>query len=299
LSTAHARARRAPAAHGARAAAPFAAAAGEALDSVAMIARLFDELAAAPAAMGVTELARALGESKARVHRNLQSLKRFGLIDQESASEKYRLGWKLFQLGERAGQQFDLRERALPALKRLRDLTGQSALLAVPVNGAAQVIATADNEANVSITVKPGNRPLPHCSTQGRIALAWAEATVRDRVLALPLEALTPRSTTDAARLRRRLDLVRARLWETAADESMLGINVLGAPVLRGDGALVGIVSIIGSVQHVPAQPQPEQLAAVQGCAAALSRDFGANDYRAQGVAIPPAFERDAGSGSA
>ncbi|UUZ69216.1 helix-turn-helix domain-containing protein [Polaromonas sp. P2-4] len=38
------------------------------LDSVAVVAQLLDELAAAPAPMGVSEIARALNQSKARIH---------------------------------------------------------------------------------------------------------------------------------------------------------------------------------------------------------------------------------------
>src|SRR5437867_12751292 len=87
------------------------------LDSVAVVAQLLDELAAAPAPMGVSEIARALNQSKARIHRNLVSLKNFGLIDQDQATEKYRLGWKLFQLGERAGVQSNIRALAAPYLK--------------------------------------------------------------------------------------------------------------------------------------------------------------------------------------
>ena len=258
-----------------------------ALDSVALIARMLDELAAAPSAMGVTELARALDESKARIHRNLVSLKSFGLVDQEHTSEKYRLGWKLFQLGERAALQFDLRELAAPYLKRLRELTGQSALLSVPLNGAAQVIAAADNEGNVSITVKPGNRPAPHCSAQGRIALAFASEAQRERLLARKLIALTPQSMTDPAKIRTRLELIRKRLYEQAPNEAMTGINVLAAPVLRDGGDMVGIIGIVGSIQHVPAPPDAKQLELVQGCAAALSEMIGGTAYTALGVMAP------------
>lgn len=258
-----------------------------ALDSVALIARMLDELAVAPAAMGVTELARALGESKARIHRNLSSLKSFGLVDQENVSEKYRLGWKLFQLGERAALQFDLREMAAPYLKRLRELTGQSALLSVPLNGEALVIAAADNEANVSITVKPGNRPAPHCSAQGRIALAFASAPQRERLLGRKLAVLTPLSMTDPAKIALRLELIRKRLYEQAPNEAMTGINVLAAPVLRDGGEMVGIIGIVGSTQHVPAGPDAIQLAMVQGCAAALSEMIGGTAYAERGIAVP------------
>ena len=257
------------------------------LDSVALIARMLDELAAAPSAMGVTELARALDESKARIHRNLVSLKSFGLVDQENASEKYRLGWKLFQLGERAALQFDLRELAAPYLNRLRELTGQSALLAVPLNGEAQVIAAADNEANVSITVKPGNRPAPHCSAQGRIALAFAAPAQCERLLGRKLVALTPQSMTDPAKIRARLASIRERLFELAPGESMTGINVLAAPVLRDGGELVGIIGIVGSIQHVPESPDQRQLALVQGAAAALSGVLGGTAYVERKIAAP------------
>ena len=258
-----------------------------ALDSVALIARMLDELANAPAAMGVTELARALGESKARIHRNLFSLKSFGLVDQEHATEKYRLGWKLFQLGERAALQFDLRELAAPYLKRLRELTGQTALLSVPLNGEALVIAAADNEANVSITVKPGNRPAPHCSAQGRIALAFASDAQRERLLGRKLAALTPQSLTDSVKIRHRLDSITKRLWEQAPNEAMIGINVLAAPVLRDGGEMVGIIAIVGATQHIPAGPDPAQVALVQGCAAALSEMIGGTAYAERGIVAP------------
>jgi DNA-binding IclR family transcriptional regulator len=271
----------------ARPAAVPAHGADDALDSVALIARLLDELAMAPSPMGVTELARALGESKARVYRNLHSLKSFGLVDQERASEKYRLGWKLFQLGERAALQFDLRELSMPYLRLLRELTGQSALLSVPLNGEALVIAAADNEANVSITVKPGNRPQSHCSAQGRIALAFASEAERERLLAGELEAFTPHSITDASKIRWRLELIRKRLYEQAPNEAIAGINVLAAPVLRDGGAMVGMIGIIGAIQHVPARPDPKQLKLVQGAAAALSEAIGGTAYAERGIGVP------------
>jgi DNA-binding IclR family transcriptional regulator len=257
------------------------------LDSVALVARILDELAMAPAAMGVTEVARALGESKARIHRNLASLKLQGLVDQEQDTERYRLGWKLFQLGERAALQFDLRNLADPFLKRLRDTTGQSAVVSVPLNGEALVIAAADNDRGVCITVKPGNRPPVHCSAQGRIVLAWAPEATRKRLLGRNLVAHTPDSLTDVARIQRRLVQVRERLYDDAPGETLPGVNVLAAPIFRDSEELVGTIGIIGSVQDIASPPRQEQLALVQGCAAALSTRLGNHSYRDKGIEIP------------
>ena len=70
---------------------------------------MLNEMALARRAMRITELADKMGETKSRIHRHLATLKEMGLVELEQASEKYHLGWGLFQLGEAAGAQFDLR----------------------------------------------------------------------------------------------------------------------------------------------------------------------------------------------
>jgi DNA-binding IclR family transcriptional regulator len=266
--------------------APSAADEGS-LDSVAFVARLLDELAAAREPLGVTRLAHALDDSKARIHRYLASLRRAGLVEQDAATERYRLGWKLFQLGEAAGQQFDLRRLADGHLRRLRDLTGLTALLSVPVNGEALVIAAVESERNVCITVKPGNRPAAHCSAQGRIVLAFADDAVRERLLRRRLAAFTPHSIAQPEAVRRRLAAVRERLYEDAPNEILTGMNTLAAPILRVGDALVGTIGIVGSIQDIPSPPPREQVELVRGCAAALSAELEGTLYQARRIAVP------------
>ena len=111
------------------------------IQSVVVATRVLEALAESRAAVGVTELARRLGEPKARVHRHLSTLRTVGLVDQDGATDRYRLGWKLFQFGEAAAEQFDLRRVAEPFLMQLRDVTKETAVLAVPVNGEPLVVA--------------------------------------------------------------------------------------------------------------------------------------------------------------
>lgn len=271
--------------------APLERAAAEAddttLDSVAVVAQILDELAGARQPLGVTQLARQLEHSKARIHRYLVSLKRLGLVEQDAASERYRLGWKLFQLGEAAGQQFDLRRLADPHLRRLRDLTGLTALLSVPVNGEALVIAAVESERNVCITVKPGNRPAAHCSAQGRVVLAFADEAVQNRLLRRKLEAVTPQSIADPDAVRRRLAAIRERLYEDAPNEVLTGINTLAAPIVRDGDALVGMIGIVGSIQDIPSPALVQQVDLVRGCAAALSEMLEGTLYRTRGIPVP------------
>ncbi len=257
------------------------------LESVAVLARLLDELARAGEPLGVTQLARQTGQSKARVYRFLSSLRSQGMVDQDASTERYRLGWKLFQLGEAAASQFDLKRLADPLLRQLRDLTRLSALLSVPVNGEALVVASIEDERKVSITVRPGNRPSAHGSAQGRIALAWSPEDAQRRLLAGRLDKATPQTLTNPALLRRRLARIRERLWEDAPNETMVGMNALSAPVFRNGSELAGMIGVVGSMQDIASPPGERLVDLVRGAAAQLSATLQGTPYRERGFRPP------------
>lgn len=250
-----------------------------AVQSVLVAVRVLEALALAGAPLRVTDIARALAEPKGRMHRHLVTLCQAGLVAQDPATERYHLTWRLFEIGQAAGEQFDLKRIAEPEMHRLRDAAGQSVLLAVPSGAAPLVVHALEADNKVSITVKPGNRPPPHCSAQGRVMLAFASQAARNQALAGRLAPLTRASMTDAATIRARLALVRGRLWETAPSETLLGINVLAVPLFAADDVLVGSLGLVGSEQFVEDPPAPLQLALLHAAAAAISRSLGSDRY--------------------
>ncbi|VTU46612.1 Pectin degradation repressor protein KdgR (plasmid) [Variovorax sp. SRS16] len=251
------------------------------VEAVKVAVRVLDELALAQRAMGVTELAEALGETKPRVHRHLSTLREVGLIEQDQATDRYRLGWRVFQLGEAAGTQFDLRSRAEPYLLRLRDELKETSVLAVPINGRPMVIATTDNiYARICISVKPGNRPLPHCSALGRLTLAFSPAVLQEEMLSAPMTSETPQSMTDPARIRKRLGLIHEQFYEVCNGEMMLGVNTIAVPIFRNGDVLAGALSIVGSIQNVPNPPRRKQVETLQACAAELSAQLNSDAYQ-------------------
>jgi DNA-binding IclR family transcriptional regulator len=250
------------------------------VEAVKVAVRVLDELALAQRAMGVTELADVLGETKPRVHRHLSTLREMGLIEQDQATDRYRLGWRMFQLGEAAGTQFDLRSRAEPYLVRLRDELMETAVLAVPINGRPIVIASQDNiYARICVSVKPGNRPLPNCSALGRLTLAFSPPQLQEEVLNAPLAGETPASMVEPDGIRQRLHRVQAQFYEVCDSEMMIGVNTVAVPIFRNGDVLAGALSIIGSIQNIPNPPRRRQVEALQACAEELSVQLNSDAY--------------------
>ncbi|MBV7484588.1 IclR family transcriptional regulator [Bordetella sp. BOR01] len=250
------------------------------VEAVKVAVRVLDELALQQRPMGVTELADALGETKPRIHRHLSTLKEMGLIEQERTTDRYHLGWRVFQLGEAAGNQFDLRARAEPYMVRIRDALKETAVLAVPINGTPMVIATVENiYGRILITVKPGNRPLPHCSALGRLTLAFQPKPVIEARLAQSLQPETSLSLTDPARIRQRLDMIRRQFYEVSDGEMMIGVNTIAVPIFRNGDQLAGALAVVGSIQNIPNPPRRVQVEVLQHCAAELSSQLSSEAY--------------------
>lgn len=258
------------------------------VDAVKMSVRILDALAIARRAMGVTELAEQLSETKPRIHRHLGTLKEVGLIEQDSATERYRLGWRMFQLGEAAGNQFDLRRRAEPYLVQIRDELHQTVVLTVVTSGTPMVISTMDNiYARICVTVKPGNRPPPHCSALGRVSLAFATPREYDAMLAELEGAGVNLTAAERSKLQAQLAKIRDCFFEICSGEMMTGITTLAVPIFRDGATLAGCIAIVGSVDDIPVPADPRQVVVLHRVARELSQQLHGTAYidRAQGVA--------------
>jgi IclR family acetate operon transcriptional repressor len=260
------------------------------IQSVVMTGQIIEALAAAGQPMRLTALANHLGEPKARMYRHLSTLRHLGFVEQDAQTECYKLGLKLAQVGQAAMEQFDMRRLVEPFALRLRDLTGQTTVLSIPASGDAIVSAAWEFPNPVMISVKLGYRLPAHASAQGRITLAFSPLDLQQRVLARKLAACTPRTLTDAAKLRERLALIRKQLYEVSVDETLLGISAVGAPILNFENELVGIIAVVGTTQHVHDPVEPQQLLNLRACAKAISLKLNSTGYEGQGIPNLRAF---------
>jgi DNA-binding IclR family transcriptional regulator len=268
--------RRKPATVRKRASAAATQAAREpATETVDLSMRMLERLATSPEPMGVSELARELDASKATLYRHLQALVKHGFARQDPATQRYEAGIKLFTLGERLRDRFDVVARGRDELARLRDEAGLAATISSLVDDEVIILELTQGRSVVEFGTRPGTRLDFHASAHGKVALAFGPERLLERALRAPMKAWTPDTIHTKAALERAVAQTRKQGWATAANEVVFGVNALAAPVFDHRRQYVGAVAIVGSTQFLAAQPSREQIALVTGTAQRISRALG------------------------
>lgn len=242
--------------------------------SVTTSARILGELASSAQPLGVSELARRLGETKPRIFRHLATMRQVGFVSQEHSGDDYRLGWNIYRLGVAAAEQVGVMRVSERHMTRLRNETGETVGLAIPANGEALVVGSVQSERPIALAVRHGVVIPANSSALARVLLAFSPEDVQKRVLARAPKALSDTAITDPAQLRKRLAVVRQQWYEVASNENAYGVSTLAAPVFDHDDCIIAAVGIVAPGTAFGRTPDAQLLAAVQGCAAAISADF-------------------------
>ena len=243
----------------------------EGLQSVILTMQIVDQVARTGKGVGVTSLATALGTSKSRIHRHLQTLVQQGYVFQHEDSERYEIGHQLVSLGQAVLDNSGLIGSTRDALLALRDRLGHSAVASQVTPDGMLVIATVPGRSPIEIGVRVGSLLSFHGSAQGKVATAFSSEAFQRRVLTGELTAFTEHTITDPARLSAEYDEIRRRGWATAPNQAALGLNTLASPILDGSGAVCGTVGIVDLTQSLAADPGPEHTAAVMETARRIS----------------------------
>ena len=257
---------------------PAALDAGEAApvtDAVDLSLRLLERLALSHEPLGVSDLARELDSSKATVYRHLRTLVAHGFAEQDAKSTRYVAGIKLFILGERLRERFDLLHIARDEMARLRAETTQPVTLSTLVDDQVLVLEVLQGHAIVNFATQPGTILDLHASAHGKVALAFGPPGLLERCVSRPLKAWTAQTITSPKALQRAMAEVRSRGWAVAPNQVLDGVNGLAAPILNHAGGYAGGLAIAGSIQYIPAPPPAKQVKAVTQAAERISRKLG------------------------
>ncbi len=264
------------------------------IEKVCRVLNAFDQRPS----MGLTEVAGTTGLLKSDVHRILKSLQRFGFIEQDARSRRYRLGLELLRLGHLVRERLHLSDIARPHLRRLAEWAGASANLALfdPVDEAIIFVEQIDAPGEVQIRWRIGRRVSAHATAVGKTLLAHLDPEVmRNIIRKTGLEKRTRYTITDPEEFERELARIRAVGYGLDREEAVLGASCVAAPVRDHTARVVAAVSVSMLAGRIGRQREAEIAAMVRSVAARIGAALGYSDQSMSRASNdksggPPAF---------
>jgi DNA-binding IclR family transcriptional regulator len=219
--------------------------------------------------------------SKSTVHRLLMVLGRHRLVERDLDSGRYRLGLKLVELGSVALLRVDLHRLARPFVQRLAEETGKTAHLGILRQSEVISLVNAEGRHSIRTPSTVGRRTPVHCTSQGKVLLAFQTPEFVDRLLrSHQFTAFTKATLRSASQFRLELETVRKRGFAVDDGEFEDGLRCVGAPVRDHAGKVVAAVSIAGPAFRITHERMPDLIRYVVKVAMDLSASLGHGQQR-------------------
>lgn len=218
----------------------------ENMKSLGKVMRILDAFSTLRRTATVTEVAEQTGFPKSTTHRLLASMRDHGLLDQPEQGEGYRLGMKLFELGNTVLANMELHREARPHVDALARQGGQTVHLAVFDGYRAIVIHRADALPERAFSPTTIEQAPTHCTSVGKAILAFQSAATVQRIVSAGLKRFTENTITDPQALLDALAEIRDRGYALDENEHQLGLRCVGAPIRNQAGAVVAGISLTG-----------------------------------------------------
>lgn len=227
-------------------------------------------------ALGLTELAQRLALHKSTVARIVATLSARGYVEQDPRTRRYRLTLKLFELGSLCLARLELVTEARPIIEELAQASGEVVHLAVLDQGEVVYVDKVESEQTIRMYSRVGRRSPVHCTGVGKALLAFVDdATFQAIVAEKGLRRFTPRTITDADRLRDHLARVREVGVAFDDEEHEPGIRCVAAPVRDHRGVVIASISVAGPAVRMTHERLRELAEPVRRAAAAISARLG------------------------
>ncbi|HYB91956.1 MAG TPA: IclR family transcriptional regulator [Candidatus Binataceae bacterium] len=230
--------------------------------------------------LGVTELSKRLKLHKNNVFRLLATLEARGYIEQNKATENYRLGIKCLHLGRRYIHHMGLVRQARPTLQDLARKCRESAYVAIVRRDGVVPLESAEPDDRAVRITPPIGLTLPlHCTAAGKVHLAFDTEEQLRSTLPEHLRRFTDKTIIDRAMLVEQLQAVARSGYAVDAGEFMEEVTSVAVPIRDYTRSVVGSLAVAGPTYRIPSERISSEIAPLLiEAGGELSRRLGYNE---------------------
>ena len=197
--------------------------------------------------LGATDLSNRLVLNKNKIFRLLATLEARGYIEQNKATENYRLGVKSLELGQAYIKQLGLVRQTKPFLKEIVKQCDEMAYIGLIRQGSVVCLDVVKANQTVKVASRVGWSLPVHCTALGKAQVADASEEELEKLGVLDnMSKFTENTIVDKVEFIRHLKEVAKQGYALDNEEYNPGVRCVGVPVRDYTGRVVGGICVCG-----------------------------------------------------
>lgn len=240
-------------------------------------------LVASHPGLGVTELSKRSGNTKARTYRLLSTLEECGFVRQSVEDASYTLGYAAVTLGLAAQEQVSLVKVSNVHLADLGKTFNENLGVLVREGLESVVIVSWHSSHELRTINEVGRRRPLYVGASGKVLLAHAPAEIQKAVMSGELQRFTSNTIMAKSKLSKELTKVHELGYSVSDGEAVGEVVALAAPIFDSLGHVVASLSLSMPKSRAPDSPDA-YVTSLKSTAQKISRDLGWNEKLARSV---------------
>ncbi|MEO8248521.1 MAG: IclR family transcriptional regulator [Burkholderiales bacterium] len=233
---------------------------------------LLEVMASRDQLFSLQALADETGLAKPTLHRMLRQLEEAALLQREDDGRRYSVGIRMRRLAENLLLNNTFHGAQHTVLRRLVDEIGESCNLTALSGSEVLYLDRVETTAPLRFYLTVGSRVPVHCSASGKIFLSQMTPAQRKRLLShVPLEAYTPNTLTDFAKLEEEVERVGRYGYAFDREEFLPGLLCIAVVVPNPHGRSNLGVAVQAPIMRLSADKALHCLPALRRAADALA----------------------------
>lgn len=223
-------------------------------------------------------IANELNLNKSTVHGILNTLKHYGMVEQDEERGRYRLGMHLLVLSNRLMDRLEIRTVASSVIQELSAQVGETVHLVILRGADVVYIDKCASNRSFQVFTTIGMSFPAYVTGVGKVLLADKSDAELCELIPPVLQQVTEHSIGSREELLTHLQQVRKQGYALDKDENEIGLSCVAAPIRDHNGNAVAAISVAGPSARLDEKRMEELIGAVRKAAAEISRRLG---YRA------------------
>lgn len=218
--------------------------------------------------LSLTEVAQRVNLHKSTAYRLLGSLESKGFVIRDAKTDKYKLGYRIWELVANLQQADDPALLFLPEMEKLRDALGETVSLYVR-DGKERIRIQAVQSNHPIRRVAPVGVRLPlYVGASSKILLAFEDESVRQKIF----EDKQWQEAVDIEEFKRQLQEIRQAGYATSIEERETGAAAVAAPIFNQSGQLIAALSVSGPSNRLTAAKMEQYSQIIMDAAARMGK---------------------------